>query len=66
VLLALEEQEQFYSIKLPRNWTKMPTQEALKQNPFHLHPWAEDLPTLRQHILCFFCPMPLDDFLREQ
>src|SRR5712691_4243224 len=86
VLLALEEQERFYPVKLPRNWTKIPTQEAIKQcgqwhlpiqivqlptyaswcNPIeklwrklkqdhlHLHPWAEDLSTLRQHILSFF------------
>jgi len=31
VLLALEEQERLYSVKLPRTWTKVPTQEALKQ-----------------------------------
>lgn len=80
VLLALEEQELLYPVKLPRNWTKVPTQEAMKQcgqwhlpiqivqlptyaswcNPIeklwrklkqdqlHLHPWANDLPTLRQ------------------
>jgi hypothetical protein len=28
----------------------------LKQELFHLHPWADDLPTLRQHILDFFKP----------
>ncbi len=86
VLLALEEQERLYPVRLPRNWTKVPTQEAIKQcgpwhlpiqivqlptyaswcNPIeklwrklkqdqlHLHPWADDLPTLRQQILSFF------------
>jgi transposase len=88
VLLALEEQERLYPVKLPRNWTTVPTQEAIKQcsgwhlpiqivqlptyaswcNPIeklwrklkqdqlHLHPWAHDLPTLRQQILRFFEP----------
>ena len=88
VLLALEEQERLYPVKLPRYWTTVPTQEAIKQcgswhlpiqivqlptyaswcNPIeklwrklkqdqiHLHPWAEDLPTLRQQVLSFFQP----------
>ncbi|HEU5378837.1 MAG TPA: IS630 family transposase [Ktedonobacteraceae bacterium] len=28
----------------------------LKQDLFHLHPWADDLSTLRQHLLNFFQP----------
>jgi transposase len=88
VRLSLEEQERLYPVKLPGNWTTVPTQEAIKQcgqwhlpiqivqlptyaswcNPIeklwrklkqdqiHLHPWAEDLPTLRQQILRFFQP----------
>ena len=28
----------------------------LKQDQIHLHPWAEDLPTLRQQILRFCQP----------
>jgi hypothetical protein len=88
VLLALEPPERLYPVKLPRNWTKVPTQEAIKQcghwhlpiqiiqlptyaswcNPIeklwrklkqdqlHLHPWAQDLPTLREQVLQFFQP----------
>ncbi len=88
VLLALEEQERLYPVKLPRNWTTTATKEAIKQcgqwhlpiqivqlptyaswcNPIeklwrklkqdqlHLHPWAEDLSTLREQILTFFQP----------
>ncbi len=89
VLLALEKQERLYPVKLPRNWTTVPTKEAikqcgqwhlpihivqlptsaswchpieklwrkLKQDQLHLHPWAQDLSTLRQRILDFFQPL---------
>jgi len=46
VLLAWEEQEQLYPVKLPRTWTKVPTQEALKQcGQWHLPIQIVHLPT---------------------
>ena len=46
VLLALEDQEQRYPVKLPRHWTMVPTREAIKQGgQWHLPIQIVQLPT---------------------